>query len=99
MSDKLSDAQRDEALGDLDGWEPVDGRDAITKTFKFKTFNQAFGFMARVALAAEKMDHHPEWSNVYNTVHITLTSHDVEGLSERDIKLAGKIDRFAASFQ
>jgi 4a-hydroxytetrahydrobiopterin dehydratase len=99
MNDKLNDADRKDALDELDGWQAVDGRDAITKTFKFKTFNQAFGFMTRVALAAEKMNHHPEWSNVYNTVDITLTSHDVEGLSERDVKLAGKIDRFAASFQ
>lgn len=99
MSDKLNEAQRADALAALDGWQAVEGRDAIRKTFKFKTFNQAFGFMTRVALAAEKMDHHPEWSNVYNTVDITLTSHDVEGLSERDVKLAAKIDRFAAAFQ
>jgi 4a-hydroxytetrahydrobiopterin dehydratase len=99
MSDKLDDAKRAETLSKLEGWQAVDGRDAMEKTFKFKTFNQAFGFMTRVALAAEKMDHHPEWSNVYNTVNITLTSHDVDGLSERDVKLAGKIDRFAAAFQ
>jgi 4a-hydroxytetrahydrobiopterin dehydratase len=99
MSDKLNESQRADALATLDGWQALEGRDAIRKTFKFKTFNQAFGFMTRVALAAEKMDHHPEWSNVYNTVDITLTSHDVEGLSQRDVTLAGKIDRFAAAFQ
>lgn len=99
MSGKLSEAERDEALKTLDGWAAVEGRDAIHKSFAFKTFNQAFGFMSRVALAAEKMDHHPEWFNVYNRVDITLSSHDVGGLSQRDIDLAGKIDRFAASFQ
>jgi 4a-hydroxytetrahydrobiopterin dehydratase len=99
MSGKLSDAERAEALKGLDGWAVVEGRDAIQKSFTFKTFNQAFAFMSRVALAAEKMDHHPEWFNVYNRVDITLSSHDVGGLSQRDIDLAGKINRFAASFQ
>lgn len=98
MAGKLDDAARAQALEALDGWQPVDGRDAIQKSFTFKTFNQAFAFMARVALAAEKMDHHPEWFNVYNRVDITLSSHDVGGLSERDIELAGKIDRFAKPF-
>lgn len=97
MSDKLSEEARAAALAELQGWSPVEGRDAVTKTFQFKSFNQAWGFMNRVALAAEKMDHHPEWFNVYNKVEITLTSHDVEGLSERDVVLARKIERFAAS--
>lgn len=96
MAEKLSGDARNEALGKLDGWAEVDGRDAIEKTFKFADFNAAFGFMARVALEAEKADHHPEWFNVYNTVAITLSSHDVGGLSERDVALAQVIDRLAA---
>lgn len=95
MAAKLTQAERDEALATLEGWSLVEGRDAIQKTFKFKTFNQAFGFMSRVALAAEKMDHHPEWFNVYNRVDVTLSSHDVEGLSQRDVDLAKKMNRFA----
>jgi 4a-hydroxytetrahydrobiopterin dehydratase len=95
MAAKLTQAERDEALAALEGWSLVEGRDAIQKTFKFKTFNQAFGFMSRVALAAEKMDHHPEWFNVYNRVDVILSSHDVEGLSQRDVDLAKKMDRFA----
>jgi 4a-hydroxytetrahydrobiopterin dehydratase len=98
MAGKLSEAEREQALKNLDGWTPVEGRDAIQKSFTFKTFSQTFGFMSRVAMAAEKMDHHPEWFNVYNRVDITLSSHDVGGLSQRDIDLAGKIDRFAAPF-
>jgi 4a-hydroxytetrahydrobiopterin dehydratase len=98
MSAKLSGDERTQALAELDGWTQVEGRDAIQKSFQFKSFNQAFGFMSRVALAAEKMDHHPEWFNVYNRVDITLSSHDVGGLSQRDIDLAKKADRFAAGF-
>jgi len=97
MSAKLSENDREAALATLDGWEALSERDAVTKTFTFKSFNAAFGFMSRVALAAEKMDHHPEWFNVYNRVEITLSSHDVGGLSQRDIDLARKIDRFAAA--
>ncbi len=74
------------------GWTMVEGRDAITKTFKFKSFNQAFGFMTRVALYAEKWDHHPEWFNVYSRVTVTLTTHDAGGLSDLDIKLAAKMN-------
>ncbi len=88
MVEKLSDAARGDALGALDGWREAEGRDAIVKTFKFPDFNQAFGFMSRVALMAEKMDHHPEWFNVYNRVDVTLTTHDADGLSERDVALA-----------
>jgi 4a-hydroxytetrahydrobiopterin dehydratase len=93
----LAGDERREALNKLPDWTLVDGRDAIERSFQFKNFSQAFGFMTRVALAAEKMDHHPEWSNVYNKVDILLTSHDVKGLSERDVKLAGIIDRLAGT--
>uniref|UniRef100_UPI00398F00BA pterin-4-alpha-carbinolamine dehydratase n=1 Tax=Pristiophorus japonicus TaxID=55135 RepID=UPI00398F00BA len=87
---RLSTEQREQLLPNLRGagWAEVEGRDAIYKEFVFKNFNQAFGFMTRVALQAEKMDHHPEWFNVYNKVHITLSTHECGGLSERDIKLA-----------
>ena len=92
MVDKLSDAARQDALASLPGWETVDGRDAIRRRFRFKDFNEAWGFMSRVALQAERMDHHPEWFNVYSTVDITLSTHDCDGLSERDIALARFID-------
>lgn len=95
MAEKLGGEARDQALAELAGWAPLEDRDAIQKTFKFKTFNQAFGFMTRVALAADKMDHHPEWSNVYNRVDIVLTTHSCGGLSDLDLKLARKIDAFA----
>ncbi len=77
----------------LEGWSAVESRDAIQKTFVFKDFNEAFGFMSRVALQAEKMDHHPEWSNVYNRVSITLTTHDAHGITQRDVSLAVFIDQ------
>ncbi len=77
----------------LDGWSAVSGRDAICRDFTFKSFNEAFGFMTQVALQAEKMNHHPEWSNVYNRVSITLTSHDVRAVTERDVKLALFIEK------
>ena len=80
------------ALTQLTGWSAAEGRDAIVKTFKFADFNAAFGFMTRVALFAEKYDHHPEWDNVYNKVHILLSTHDAGGLSSRDVKLAKDID-------
>ena len=78
------------------GWALVDGRDAIKKTFNFGDFNEAFGFMTRVAIQADKSDHHPEWFNVYNRVEITLSTHDCQGLSERDVKLATFIDKVSA---
>lgn len=77
------------------GWQMVPNRDALTKTFVFRNFVEAFGFMTRAALWAEKWDHHPEWSNVYKAVTVVLTSHDVGGLTERDVKLARKMDSLA----
>lgn len=97
MSEKLSDTARKTTLEPLleNGWAIVDGRDAIHKTYEFENFVEAFGFMTRCAIWAEKWDHHPEWSNVYKTVEVTLTSHDVDGLSSRDTKLARKMDKLA----
>jgi len=80
------------ALVQLDGWAVADGRDAIVKSFRFKDFGEAFGFMTQVALAAERMDHNPEWSNVYNRVEVLLTTHDAGGVTERDLALARAID-------
>ena len=97
MKDKLTEAATDEGLRRLSGWARVDGRDAIHRRFQFADFNAAFGFMTRVALVAETMDHHPEWSNVYRTVDIVLTSHDVKGVSQRDLALAARIDAIANS--
>ena len=96
MIQKLDAAARANALTLLSAWKELEGRDAIARTFKFKDFNAAFGFMSRVALIAEKMDHHPEWFNVYNRVDVTLTTHDCEGLSERDIKLAQFMEQVAS---
>jgi 4a-hydroxytetrahydrobiopterin dehydratase len=93
MADKLTGNARKTALGKLSGWSEVDGRDAISRTFKFADFNEAFGFMARAALIAEKLDHHPEWFNVYNKVEVTLSTHDAGGVTERDVKLAEAMDR------
>lgn len=95
MAEKLSGQARHDALGKLKGWRTLDERDAIAKTFVFTDFNAAFGFMTRVALVAEKLDHHPEWSNVYKTVEVTLSTHDAGGLTERDIALAEAMDRIA----
>ncbi|CAL8365515.1 unnamed protein product [Lota lota] len=91
----LTPADRDQLVMELraTGWAEVETRDAIYKELQFKSFNQAFGFMTRVALQAEKMNHHPEWFNVYNKVQITLTTHDCGGLSKRDIKMAKFIDK------
>lgn len=96
MPQLLSSTEKATALSGLSGWEVVEGRNAIAKNFQFKTFNEAFGFMCRVALAAEKMDHHPEWSNIYNRVMVTLSTHSCAGVSELDIKLAKKIDNIAS---
>jgi 4a-hydroxytetrahydrobiopterin dehydratase len=95
MDSKLSHEARSTALAGLAGWQEVSGRDAITKTFVFADFNQAFGFMTRAALVAEKMDHHPEWSNVYKTVVVTLSTHDAGGVTARDIALAKAMERIA----
>jgi 4a-hydroxytetrahydrobiopterin dehydratase len=94
MSDRLTKATRDTDLAPLlaAGWVLLPGRDAIRKTYRFKNFVEAFGWMTRVAILAEKWNHHPEWSNVYNQVEVTLISHDLDGLSARDIKLARIMD-------
>ncbi|SNR49154.1 4a-hydroxytetrahydrobiopterin dehydratase [Puniceibacterium sediminis] len=94
MTELLSDTARDTVLQPLldSGWAMVDGRDAIHKTYKFANFIEAFGWMTRAALWAEKWNHHPEWSNVYRTVEVTLTTHDVGGLSSLDTKMASKLD-------
>ena len=83
------------ALQQLPGWSAVEGRDAISKSFKFNDFNEAFGFMTRIALAAEKLDHHPEWFNVFNRVDVTLATHDADGVTELDVRLAKIMDAAA----
>ncbi len=95
MSQRLSGEARKAALARLKGWSEVKDRDAISKKFVFADFNAAFGFMTRAALVAEKLDHHPEWFNVYKTVEVTLSTHDADGLTERDIKLAEAMDKLA----
>lgn len=95
MRDKLTGAARQAALATLDGWSEVAGRDAIAKRFVFADFNAAFGWMARVAMLAEKMDHHPEWANVYKTVDVTLATHDAGGVTDLDIRLARAMDAYA----
>lgn len=94
---KLDGSARDQALAELKaaGWSEVDGRDAVTKSFVFSNFIEAFGWMSKAAIVAETMNHHPEWSNVYKTVDVTLTTHDVGGLSDLDVTLAGKMDAMA----
>lgn len=94
---KLEGQARKDALAKLPQWRELPGRDAIARKFTFADFNQAFGFMARSALVAEKMDHHPEWSNVYKTVEVTLSTHDAGGLTQKDIELAKAMDGFAGS--
>ncbi len=92
---KLSGEARKQALQGLKDWRELPSRDAIQKKFIFKDFNEAFGFMSRVALAAEKMDHHPEWFNVYKTVDVTLSTHDAGGVTDKDIALAKIMDAIA----
>src|SRR5262250_2040158 len=94
---KLDAGARKAALAQIPAWKDVPGRDAIARKFEFKDFNQAFAFMARVALLAEKMDHHPEWFNVYNKVEVTLATHDAGGVTERDVALAQAMDRLAGT--
>lgn len=95
MADKLTDEARRSAIASLPGWSLANGRDAIQKTFRFPDFNAAFGFMARVALVAEQMNHHPEWFNVWNRVDVTLSTHDAGGLTALDVELAKKMDAIA----
>ena len=96
MAQKLDDAARQGLALRLPGWTHTQGRDALHKTFKFADFNAAFGFMVRTALVAEKLDHHPEWTNVWNRVEVTVTTHSAGGLSELDIKLAEAMDKIAS---
>src|SRR5260370_16945866 len=98
MARKVDAQARKAALGKLKGWSEANGRDAITKKFVFKDFNAAFGFMARAALVAEKLDHHPEWFNVYKTVEVTLSTHDAGGLTELAVKLAHARDQIAGGW-
>ena len=95
MAQKLTGEARKTALAKLAGWSEVKGRDAITKKFVFKDFNEAFGFMTRAALVAEKLDHHPEWFNVYKTVEVTLSTHDAGGLTDLDTQLAEAMNAIA----
>jgi len=97
MPQKLTADARQTALAKLAGWSEVKGRDAITRKFVFKDFNEAFGFMTRAALIAEKLDHHPEWFNVYKTVEVTLSTHDAGGMTELDVKLAEAMNRLAGA--
>lgn len=92
MVEKLNATERAGLAAVLPAWKLVEGRDAITRAFRFKDFSEAWGFMARVALLAEAQDHHPEWYNVWNRVEITLSTHDADGLSARDVRLAKAID-------
>jgi 4a-hydroxytetrahydrobiopterin dehydratase len=95
MTERLSAEARRQALGGLPGWTEAQGREAIGKTFDFKDFNEAFGFMTRAALVAEKMDHHPEWRNVYKTVEVVLSTHDAGGVTALDIELAKAMNAIA----
>ena len=92
MTKKLNVEDRSSAIAKLKMWQDDEEKNAISKSFKFKDFNEAFAFMTRIAMESEKTNHHPEWSNIYNTVDITLTSHDVGGVSERDLAMARYID-------
>jgi len=96
MAKTLDAAVRNGLAQRLPHWQPVAGRDAIQRTFVFKDFNEAFGFMARAALVAEQLNHHPEWSNVWNRVEVTLSTHDAGGLTERDLALAEAMDGIAS---
>ncbi|MGO1119338.1 4a-hydroxytetrahydrobiopterin dehydratase [Rhodovibrionaceae bacterium A322] len=98
MVEKLTGADRTTALQQLQGWQEAEGKNALEKHFRFANFSEAWAFMSRVALLAEQDDHHPEWFNVYNRVEVTLTTHDCDGVSARDIKMAKAMDRFAAAF-
>jgi 4a-hydroxytetrahydrobiopterin dehydratase len=95
MTEKLSDEARRDALTSLSGWQETEEGNAIEKSYVFHDFNEAFGWMTRVAMVAEKMDHHPEWFNVYRTVNVKLTTHDANGVTALDIKLAAIMDKYA----
>ncbi len=99
MADRLTKAERNEGLPPLGdtGWRGVESKDALRKILSFRDFSEAWGFMSRVALLAEKMNHHPEWKNTYNMVDITLTTHDCNGLSDLDLRMARKIDLYAGA--
>ncbi|MDQ0621198.1 4a-hydroxytetrahydrobiopterin dehydratase [Paraburkholderia graminis] len=99
MIHKLSSEERTAELARLHGWQPATDRDAIQRQFEFADFNEAFGFMTRVAIKAQEMDHHPEWFNVYNKVQITLSTHEANGLTKRDIELAHFIETITAHTQ
>ncbi len=96
MPKKLEGSARAAALKELSQWHEVQGRDAIARKFEFKDFNEAFGFMTRAALLADKMDHHPEWFNVYNKVEVTLATHDAGGVTENDVKMARAMDAYVS---
>ena len=96
VAERLSVEARKAALAELAGWKEASGREAIERTFTFKDFNEAFGFMSRAALVAEKNDHHPEWRNVYKTVEVVLATHDADGVTQRDIELAKAMNAIAA---
>src|SRR5215212_11208604 len=98
MAERLSAEARKSALKGLSGWTETEGREAIARTFTFKDFNEAFGFMSRAALIAEKSDHHPEWRNVYKTVEVVLATHDAAGVTSRDIELAKAMNGIARQF-
>jgi 4a-hydroxytetrahydrobiopterin dehydratase len=95
MVERMSADVRKSAMKELPGWSEVPGREAIQRTFTFKDFNEAFGFMSRAALVAEKNDHHPEWRNVYKTVEVVLATHDADGVTVRDIELAKAMNAIA----
>jgi 4a-hydroxytetrahydrobiopterin dehydratase len=99
MAEKLTGAARKAELATIPHWKEVDGRDAIHRTFMFKDFGDAIGFMIRASLVAEKLDHHPEWFNVYNKVEVTLATHDAGGVTARDVKLAQEMDRLAGALR
>ena len=95
MANRLTAEERRQGLASLGGWREVEGREAIARTYRFQDFNEAFGFMSRAALVAEKLDHHPEWFNVYNRVEVTLSTHDAGGLTALDLQLAAAMDAIA----
>ena len=95
--EKFTSSMISEALASLDGWVAVEGREAIQKSFVFKNFSEAFGFMTQAAMVAEQLDHHPEWFNVYKTVDVVLATHDADGVTELDIQLASAMDKIASA--